>query len=260
MRVTVFTSNQPRHLSYIEKLAEVAEIVYAVVETTTAFPGQVEDFYRKSSVMQDYFSRVQQAEISLFGAPRPLPQNVRVLPIKMGDLSLLNEEHLTQAFASDYHLVFGSSFIRGWLADALIGQRAINIHMGLSPYYRGTACNFWALYDNRPAYVGATVHLLNHGLDSGPILFHVTPRFEGQDPFLFSMEAVEEVQNEIMTRVAEDGLKSMSPIEQDSSLELRYSRNRDFTDEIAAEFLQRKMSSDDLRDALDSGLSPVLRR
>lgn len=260
MRVTVFTSNQPRHLAYIEKLAEVAEVVYAVVEATTAFPGQVEDFYRKSLVMQDYFSRVQQAEIRLFGAHRPLPQKVRVLPIKMGDLSFLKEDHLTQAFSSDYYLVFGSSFIRGWLADALISRRAINIHMGLSPYYRGAACNFWALYDNHPAYVGATVHLLNHGLDSGPILFHVTPRFEGQDPFLFTMEAVEEVQKEIVTRVAEGVLKSMSPIEQDSSLELRYSRIRDFTDEIASEFLHRELSADDLRDALGSDLSPVLQR
>lgn len=259
MKISVFTSNQPRHLGFIEKLAAVAEAVFAVVETTTALPGQVEDFYQKSSVMQAYFSRVQEAETSLFGYHRPLPENVRVMAIKMGDLSKLTEEHLSQVLTSDYYLVFGSSFIRGWLADTLVSRGAVNIHMGLSPYYRGTACNFWAMYDNRPAYVGATVHLLSHGLDSGPVLFHVAPSFEGQDPFLFSMAAVSEVQNTLVSKLAQGILGSIIPVEQDSSLGIRYSRNRDFTDKVAAEFIRRQMSAIDLRDALNSGPSPVLR-
>lgn len=259
MRVTVFTSNQPRHLAFIERLAAVAEEVYAVVETTTAFPGRVEDFYRKSPAMQLYFSRVLEAEVSLFGLQRPLPQNVRVLPVKMGDLSLLGEDQLASVMTSEHYLVFGSSFIRGWLADTLVNRRAINIHMGLSPYYRGTACNFWALYDDRPAFVGATVHLLSRGLDNGPILFHVRPNFYGQDPFLFTMQAVEEVQIEIGERMAQGVLGSLTPIHQDKALELRYSRNRDFTDEIASEFLQRAISSEDLRKSLESSSGPELR-
>ena len=259
MRVAVFTSNQPRHLAFIEKLATIADDVYAVVETTTAFPGQVDDFYRKSPAMQLYFSRVLEAEVSLFGVHRPPPQNVRVLPVKMGDLSLLAEEHLVSVMSSDHYLVFGSSFIRGWLADTLVDRRAINVHMGLSPYYRGTACNFWALYDERPAFVGATVHLLSRGLDNGPILFHVRPSFRGQDPFVFTMQAVEDVQIEIGRRMAQGDLTSLSPIDQDKSLELRYSRNRDFTDGVAAEFLERAISSEDLRVSLDSSSSPELR-
>jgi len=141
----------------------------------------------------------------------------------------------------------------------LVNRRAINIHMGLSPYYRGTACNFWALYDDRPAFVGATVHLLSRGLDNGPILFHVRPNFYGQDPFLFTMQAVEEVQIEIGERMAQGVLGSLTPIDQDKALELRYSRNRDFTDEIASEFLQRAISSEDLRKSLESSSGPELR-
>lgn len=259
MRITVFTSSQPRHLAYIEKLAEVANDVYAVIEATTAFPGQVEDFYRRSSTMQTYFSRVLEAEVNLFGSLRPLPPNVRVLPIKMGDLSLLDEQHLMPVLSSDHFLVFGSSFIRGWLAETLVHKGAINIHMGLSPYYRGTACNFWALYDGRPAYVGATVHLLSQGLDNGPILFHVRPRFEDQTPFHFTMQAVDAVQTEIVERLAKGVLTSLNPTEQDRSLELRYSRNQDFTDEVAADFLKRNLSAEDIRLSLDSDTSPVLK-
>ena len=59
MRVTVFTSNQPRHLSLIERLAGVAEEVFAVQECNTVFPGRVGDFFRKSEVMQRYFFSIK---------------------------------------------------------------------------------------------------------------------------------------------------------------------------------------------------------
>ena len=79
---------------------------------------------------------------------------------------------LNSFLKSDMYIVFGSSFIKGELANFLIKKKAINIHMGVSPYYRGTDCNFWALYDNNPHLVGATIHFLSKGLDNGPILYH----------------------------------------------------------------------------------------
>ena len=103
------------------------------------------------------------------------------------------------------------------------------------------------------------MHLLSHGLDNGPILFHVRPSFNGQDPFLFTMQAVEDVQREIVQRAAEGALSSIVPEGQDKFLELRYSRNRDFTDEIATEFLDREMSADGIRMTLESNFPSGLR-
>src|SRR5690606_39404976 len=68
---------------------------------------------------------------------------------------------LADALDSDVYVVFGASYIRGPLIDYLVARGAINIHMGVSPYYRGSSCNFWALYDGRPEYVGATIHKLS---------------------------------------------------------------------------------------------------
>ena len=61
--------------------------------------------------------------------------------------------------------------------------------MGVSPYYRGADCNFWALYDNNPHYVGATIHLLSKGLDSGPILYHALSNRK-ENVFEYSMSTV----------------------------------------------------------------------
>ncbi len=42
MQITVFTSNQPRHLSLVRRLAEVADKVFVVEKCNTVFPGRVE--------------------------------------------------------------------------------------------------------------------------------------------------------------------------------------------------------------------------
>jgi methionyl-tRNA formyltransferase len=46
---------------------------------------------------------------------------------------------------------------------------AINMHTGLSPYYRGTACAFWPLHENEPEKLGATVHECTSEIDGGQI-------------------------------------------------------------------------------------------
>jgi folate-dependent phosphoribosylglycinamide formyltransferase PurN len=242
MKVTVFTSNQPRHLALIESLASVAETVYAVLECNTVFPGRVADFFPKSKVMQDYFTCVIDAEKRVFGIPRFSSSNVRTLSIKMGDLNLLGPEPLRQALGSDMFVVFGASYIKAPLVDVLTEKKAINLHMGVSPYYRGSSCNFWALYDNRPDLVGATVHVLTQGLDSGPMLFHALPKAKATDPFVLGMEAVRTAHEGLLSYLAKGQFPEHTAVLQDRSKEIRYTRKADFTDQVVKEYLNRVLS------------------
>jgi hypothetical protein len=257
MKITVFTSNQPRHLKLVSKLAAVSESVFAVLECNTVFPGQVADFFQKSEVMQRYLSKVMAAEQEIFGGLDFLPANVSTLSLKMGDLSLLGRESFGPALDSDVTIVFGASFIRGWLAEELVSRRAVNIHMGLSPYYRGSSCNFWALHDGRPAYVGATLHYLTTGLDSGPIIAHVRPVFAGEGPFGFTMKSVDAVQDRLVTELQSGTLLSLPGTPQDRELELRYSRNADFDDCVAGNFLDNLLTPDQLAELLVSSEGPT---
>ena len=47
MKITIFTSNQPRHISLINKLSFICDEVYAIQECNTVVPGQVQDFLRR---------------------------------------------------------------------------------------------------------------------------------------------------------------------------------------------------------------------
>ncbi len=50
-----------------------------------------------------------------------------------------------------------------------IGCPIINLHISYLPYNRGAHPNFWSFFDETPA--GVTIHLIDEGVDTGPILF-----------------------------------------------------------------------------------------
>ena len=56
-----------------------------------------------------------------------------------------------------------------------------NMHLGLSPYYRGSGTNFWPFVNKELEYVGATILHLDPGIDTGDIVAHVRPIFEKND-------------------------------------------------------------------------------
>ena len=235
MTVTVFTRDSARHIALVNKLATITSAVHAVIESSPPLVNAPP----KSPVMTEYFSRVQQAEDHIFGSSITLDSRVNTQLIAPGQLNQLTPQQLQATLETDHVVVFGSSYIKGWLADALIAKNAVNIHMGISPQYRGSACNFWALFDNNPQFVGATIHRLAKGLDTGSVIQHVRPEFTGQDLFHFSMQAVATGHDALAALILNNKLQSVIPEPQDQKLEIRYSKNADFTDEVAASFLKR---------------------
>ena len=72
--------------------------------------------------------------------------------------------------------------------------------MGVAPYYRGTDCNFWALFDNNPHLVGATIYKLSEGLDTGQILYHALSEIK-DDPFIYTMSVVKSAFDSLVEKI-----------------------------------------------------------
>jgi hypothetical protein len=251
MNVAVFTSNQPRHLSLVRRLASISSHVHAVLECTTLFPGEVEDFYKKSPIMREYFGRVLAAERQVFGDASFTPENVRCLSMRMGDISSVPWSVLKEIDRAEALIVCGSSYIRGPLCEYLVSRGAVNIHMGVSPHYRGNSCNFWAAYDGRIDLIGATVHRLSKGLDSGPILFHALPAARhGDDYFQLGMRSVQAAHEGVASLLDGSTSRVVYEVPQDRSAQIRYSRSSEFTDAVAEEFLERLPSEAEIHRAL----------
>ena len=68
----------------------------------------------------------------------------------------------------DITIVMGTCLISKNVIESC--GKVINIHTGLSPYYKGGNSNFWPIYHRYNNLCGYTVHEMTTGIDSGPIL------------------------------------------------------------------------------------------
>jgi folate-dependent phosphoribosylglycinamide formyltransferase PurN len=60
----------------------------------------------------------------------------------------------------------------------------INMHTGITPKYRGSHGGYWALVQGDREACGVTVHAIDAGIDTGPILAQSTVRLNGKDNFV----------------------------------------------------------------------------
>ena len=60
-------------------------------------------------------------------------------------------------------------------------KKIINIHLGLSPEYKGSATLLWPFYFLEPQYAGVTNHKITNKTDSGDILHQILPKFSKSD-------------------------------------------------------------------------------
>lgn len=78
-----------------------------------------------------------------------------------------------RAARPDVLLVFGTSIVNAETL-AIVRDKALNLHTGMSPRYRGTDCAFWPVANREPHWIGATVHECTAAIDGGQI-FAVAP-------------------------------------------------------------------------------------
>ena len=82
----------------------------------------------------------------------------------------------------DIIVVMGTSLIKEEIIK--IPQLGIlNMHTGLSPYYRGGKTNFWPFIFNDLGACGVTIHKLDIGIDSGDIISHGLPEITQEDTY-----------------------------------------------------------------------------
>jgi methionyl-tRNA formyltransferase len=73
-----------------------------------------------------------------------------------------------RALAPDLLLDHGTSIVEDRVLDT--AGLALNLHWGLSPYYKGVACTEWALLNWDPYNIGVTIHVLSKHIDGGHIV------------------------------------------------------------------------------------------
>jgi Formyl transferase len=229
MKILCITACSRRHHALVRRLTELGPVdVIGEVPPERKIEGPA---------MAEYYRRMDEAEEAVFPHPTGL------IYIKGATLELACNMGAASEWNGDLEpydriVTYGCSWLRPPLVDRLIAKEAINLHAGVAPEYRGTACNFWALYDGHPDLVGYTVHRLDAGLDNGGILRaarYFEPDHSTMDPWMRGMTAVERGFGALLDEVENPS----SPVRQDRTMLIRYSRAADFTEAVCAEYLGR---------------------
>lgn len=118
------------------------------------------------------------AETHHFGTPGY--PDVPSLAVDKGDLNTPETAEFVDRYKPDVVFIFGCGMIRGDLYDAL-PRDTINLHLGLSPRYRGAATQFWPFYFLEPQWAGATFHRIVSEPDAGAVLHQVVPSMSAAD-------------------------------------------------------------------------------
>jgi methionyl-tRNA formyltransferase len=181
-KAIVLTSTFPRHRFVVNRLTEALDVVGVWQEQKSFSPEQYAQTVEDEMVIARHFRDRDASEERYFAADHQMRLGAssicrRIAPDGCNEVAQIET---MRRLAPDVVLVFGTGILRRALIDAF-DRRILNLHLGLSPYYRGAGTNFWPLVNREPEYVGATIHYLDDGIDTGPIAAHVRPDIRPED-------------------------------------------------------------------------------
>lgn len=108
-----------------------------------------------------------------------------------------------RAQSPDVIAVCGASLFRRELIS-LPRLGVLNLHGGLSQFYRGLFTTDWAIHNGEPEYVGATVHFVSEGVDDGEVVYQGRPPLSVHDNPNRLYEKVVEMGVDMMIQAIDD--------------------------------------------------------
>ena len=178
MRAIVLTSSMRRHNYVANALASRLDVAGVWREHKAFEPLKYAGSAADEGIIRRHFEARDASEEAYFTDHADVrPSSRRIGP---GGCNDDEEIAAMRGLQPDVVLVFGTGLLKPPLIDSFPG-RILNIHLGLSPYYRGAGTNFWPLVNGEPEYCGATIHFLDAGVDTGPIIAHVRPAIHPAD-------------------------------------------------------------------------------
>jgi len=178
MKVLFIGGNHRRHMYFLNKLEQNHELCGAVIEHRENFipiPPENALIQDKQNFTR-HFSNRESAEKKYFG-------NIKFSECEKLEVTketLNSYETASFIKKANPDVVFGSNLIKGNVMD-VIPKYTLNMHLGLSPRYRGAATLFWPFYFLEPNFAGSTFHYLVSEPDAGNVVHQTVPELEKND-------------------------------------------------------------------------------
>jgi methionyl-tRNA formyltransferase len=178
MRVIIVSGTHPRHLSIHRKIIERFDVVGAIVmereELLPTPPSDSAELDQRN--FNRHFAERLDVETSVYGTPTPndVFGDVSVYGCDKATLNSAAAAEFAESCKADIAIIFGPGIIAAPLFEALPSPK-LNMHLGLSPWYKGSATLFWPFFNMEPQWAGVTIHEIVANVDAGGIVHQCVP-------------------------------------------------------------------------------------
>lgn len=222
-KIVIFTANEIRHLAFVNYLREIdgIEILAALIEKkrkiNTKNSTLIKHFHQRKIYEKKYFKNLKITKKEKF-----------ILRCNNNFISSKYCLNLIKKLKPDLIVVYGSSIIKGEILN-IYKDKILNVHLGLSPYYRGSGTNIFPLINSEPEYVGATFMFLDKGIDTGNIIHQIRAKFNSKD-------TIHDIGNKLILRMFKVYKKIILNFEkiqkrkQQKIKNFKYYKKKDFTE------------------------------
>ncbi len=193
MNIIVASTCSPTNVALINQLSQLTPVRH-VFRVTWSSERQARTRWAELAlspvakitgrIRRKYFERVHDSiEIEAARRLGASPGDEIRVPVTSIDCSLINSQVFAatlQELSPDILITSACPILKPLIFD-IPRLGTINIHRGIAPAYRGERTVFWPLYYRDYEHIGVTLHLIDRGIDTGPILGYGFPELAADD-------------------------------------------------------------------------------
>lgn len=178
-KVILLTGSELRHDFFRMRLAmeDGIELVQTYCEGTEKSLGTLIQKEANDTILRaKHLEAREQSEKDFFGVFAETAED-HSRPLRVPKGAINQREYVEQIIGAqpDIVMAYGCSIVKEPLLSAFAG-RFLNVHLGISPYYRGSGTNYWPLVNGEPEFAGATFMYIDSGIDTGEIIHQIRAR------------------------------------------------------------------------------------
>lgn len=174
MSFVYLTSTSVRHKAFVRQLGNLFPPSLVIREPKKKINNI------DSEAILSYREEIETAERVFFKQTVEWEIPYPVIQTEAGDINSPDALEVLQNIQPDWLLVFGTSILTQDLLK-IPRRYTLNIHTGLTQAFRGVDSAFWALHDEIPEGIGATIHIIDTKIDTGDVVIQGRPSLSVQD-------------------------------------------------------------------------------
>ena len=168
-KIVVLIGDDLRHQYFLFHLNSKHSISAVFIEKSE-YPQPIAETDNEKKAWTWFFERRKTAEHETITPTLNIKtlNSPDIFHVKKNGLNSLDTLTRLKKISPDFIACFGI----GLLHETILSNFPdiiFNLHVGIPEYYRGSSCNFWPIYNSDLKNLGATVHLIEKGIDTGKI-------------------------------------------------------------------------------------------